>query len=1109
MNQNPNPEDRSPTSSSLEQALELPPNLKARLENFRRKVWLVKIAEGALAAMFGLALSYLAVFLLDRVWDTPATVRALILVAGASGFGFWFPTKCHRWVWEQRNLEQAARLLRLKFRRLGDHLLGIVELAKHRSGSEALIKAAFKQADERIGDRDFARAVPDPNHWRWAGAAALILILAVGAIIAVPKAGKNAGFRWLTPWKATERYTFAQVEELPKKMVVPYAEDFDVNVNLSADTDWKPDSGTARFKDQLPVTVDREEESFAFSLAGRTKKAKLKLAVGDDREEMVILPTTRPELEAISATLRLPDYLRYSHQPIVQVRDGTLSVLKGSEATFQAEAKRNLAEAQMDGRQLQVKAKTMSTEPFFVAESREHTLTWRDTLGLTAKEPLKLRINAFEDAAPNVIAKMETREQVVLVDETVQFQLKVNDDFGVREAGLMWVGSLFRPGRDAERGAKVVAAGGPELKEIETAATFNPARERVKPQTIQLVAYAQDYLPGREPAMSRPFILHILGHDQHALWITDQIGKWFRQAQEVYEREKQLHATNQELRQLSADEMDDPANRRRIEAQAQAEANNGKRLDNLTKAGKDLAEEAVRNREFDAERLELFAQSLQKLKDIAQNRMPSVADLLKDAANAPQQQNQPQPGEKSPSESQPNESEPSLAENQQQQPKPGENQQPNDQPKGPQLDTKPESGWMKPVPKDPNGGSKSGGGGLGLPSTNLAAAPGDDKPKPPSPAQQSTEEAVVEQTGLLDEFAKISEQLKELLNSLEASTFVKRLKAASREQIAVAGDLNDTLNGVFGMPDRHVAEAIRERAKTIADRETEQSEVIHTIQQDLQAYFHRKQDLNYKKILEQMRESSVVAEIREIGDAIRVNLNGRSIAAAEFWADALDRWAEELVPASRQQSGKGQSQNSDSLPPEVVLKVMQILHDEIELREETRELERAKAALPSDDYAKRANDLADTQRELRDRTYGVVKAIESLPFGARRFGKPIQLLTAVTEVMSDARNILAEPNTGPDAIAAETEAIELLLQTRRSNPNGGGGGGGGSPGGGGSGAAGGRSALSGLGPGADSGASLEDREVDQSTGRDGRNFPEEFRNGLDAYFNELERGGGS
>ncbi len=111
----------------------LPPILETKLAHFRRRVWMVKLAEALFAALFGIALSYLLVFVLDRLWETPGWVRLCVLAAGAAALGLGVPLKWHRWVWRQRRLEDAARLLRRTFPRLGDQLLGIVELARHGS----------------------------------------------------------------------------------------------------------------------------------------------------------------------------------------------------------------------------------------------------------------------------------------------------------------------------------------------------------------------------------------------------------------------------------------------------------------------------------------------------------------------------------------------------------------------------------------------------------------------------------------------------------------------------------------------------------------------------------------------------------------------------------------------------------------------------------------------------------------------------------------------------------------------------------------------------------------------------------------------------------------
>ena len=110
----------------------------------------------------------------------------------------------------------------------------------------------------------------------------------------------------------------------------------------------------------------------------------------------------------------------------------------------------------------------------------------------------------------------------------------------------------------------------------------------------------------------------------------------------------------------------------------------------------------------------------------------------------------------------------------------------------------------------------------------------------------------------------------------------------------------------------------------------------------------------------------------------------------------------------------------------------------------------------------------------------------------------------VAEVMGEAAEILDRPETGSPAIGAETEAIELLLRSKRINPKGGGGGGS-SPGGGGEGSTI-DSALALIGGGVNDKEVREDHGVSQATGESGPGAPEEFRAGLDEYFNRLEKG---
>ncbi len=191
------------------------------------------------------------------------------------------------------------------------------------------------------------------------------------------------------------------------------------------------------------------------------------------------------------------------------------------------------------------------------------------------------------------------------------------------------------------------------------------------------------------------------------------------------------------------------------------------------------------------------------------------------------------------------------------------------------------------------------------------------------------------------------------------------------------------------------------------------------------------------------------------------------------------------------------------MPPSVVLEVMKILHREIELREETRAVEQARPAWDEETLAAQTSPLAQTQQELGERVAAVTQQIRELPDADKAFAGEIALLSRVEQVMGEAHLLLTRQATGPETIAAETEVIELLLQARRINPQGGGGGGA-NPGGGGTGTTD-QAALALVGTGSERNAGVVPRNITQSTGSSGSDLPAEFRQGLDEFFNALER----
>ncbi len=1089
------------------QRVELPAMTRQRLEEFQKRVRFIKVVEGVLAGLFGLTTSYIAVFLLDRFIDTPAVMRVLILIAGALGMGLFFPLKCHRWIWGTRTMAQVAGLVRHKFPRLGDQLLGVVELTMSEQNtfeSSTLTRAAIEQVDSVVQNRDLADAVPNPQHRFWLKVAAVPFALMLVCLIVVPAAGSNAFARWLTPWREIDRYTFAQIDQLPDQMVVPQGEEFSLKAKLNSSTRWSPGTGVAKSSTvREPITSDLKGDEYEFLVPPQNGKSQVSLRIGDVRESINIQTATRPELKEMQASIQLPEYLQYSRDLKTDVRGGVISIVKGAEVDLTATVNRELAEGAVAGEKANIDHDRIVVSDVRIEDSEFLDFNWKDKLGLTPKSVFKLKINAVEDAEPTVYCQQADPKQIVLSTETLTFDLSANDDFGLKKIGLQWEGihdATHNP--DPETGEKIADVGQPEKVAMTATTTFSAENDGVRPQSLKVRAFAEDYHPERGRAYSPTYIIHVMSPQDHAIWIANQLRRWASLADDVYEEEVRLHDANREMRRRSPEELQTKKSQQELKGQAAAEKSNAMRLDAVTTQGEVLIKQAIRNPEMLVGHLETWAEALKQLREMSDHRMPSIADLITDAAQA---KAKPKPG--SPGKASKSKPGPKVGNNRNQQTGKGgakSEEEGKPVPKAPSISDV-ESGFNKPNEAEAGKPKKKkpSTGKLGLPSTILMGGPKPDKKddEEEEEPQEQLDEAVELQAGLIEDFNKIREDLQAILNDLENSTFVKRLKAASRRQMEISKSLNRTLFKGFGMNSGKLEKSQVAKLENIAESEVAQSRNVWTIQSDLDAYFGRKQEEKLKRILEEMKELEPVTELSALGERVRENLSGEAIVRAEFWADTFDRWAEEMVSPSQCGACKGGSKVS--LPPAIVLEVMRIIEAEMDLREETRSLEQAKAAMEIDKYDTRAKKQSKTQIDIYERTENVMKDIRALPDGEKNFGKELQIVGMASIAMEDASLILYRPDTGPEAIAAETEAIEMLLQSKRANPKGGGGGGGSSPGGGGDGNTQ-RAALATLGGTSDLNAKVKHRTVEQSSGTTSGKLPEEFRDGLDAFFNALE-----
>ena len=865
----------------------LPVELRQQLYRYRNSLWTTKLTEAVAVAVCSILLAFLGVFAMDRFLDTPTSFRFAALLLAGLGCAT-IPLGVYRWVWRRRNLPQVARLISRQMPDAGDRLLGVLELVGNpaeQRRSPTLCRAAVEQVAGDAVHWDLTKAALPSRHKIWRIQALALLAIALGLATFVPAASENSWARLLKPWGNVARYSFAALADLPQEMVVAHGEPFTLELSLADASLWKPEHGRITVGNQQPLESPLNEGQYRFQVPAQIDAATIAVRIGDARHDIQLLPTLRPELTSVVADVTLPDYLSRTDKLQQDIRGGSISLVSGSRTSIQATVNRELESAYVDGVHQRPDLMDITAPEITVNDSLEVQFQWKDKLGLEGKQPFKVTITRTEDEPPVVSCQGLSRQQVVLVSEQLRFDIQAHDDFGVREVGMEWDGFTFDGSTSGLQGERGLAAGGAEQEVVHAAGTFTAESLGIEPQPLALRIYVEDYLPDRGRIYSPPYVIYVLSPDQHAIWLTEQLSKWHRRALEVRDRELQLYETNRELRALPVESLQQSDTRRRIERQAAAERANGRRLSTLNRIGEQLVQQATRNPEFGVGHLEKWAEMLQILNEISANRMPSVADLLKEAADAPQLAAKPKSGptvgvDRSPT---------SAAD-----PKP-ESDSPT-KPAVPQIvdaessqqpadETEAESQPTQSPPSAPR---------LTLPVTTLAGKATESEA---CPIGDKMDDAITEQRDLLAEFERIAAELNNILANLEGSTLVKRLKAASRKQYATAGEIGALIDSTFGSLIATAGDDYKS-LETLSKQEDASSVTVSYIMDDMQAYFQRRPFARFRTVLSEMNETDVVGNLRGLSEVIP-NDQGLSMAECEFWSDTLDRWAEDLVdPAS-------------------------------------------------------------------------------------------------------------------------------------------------------------------------------------------------------------------
>ncbi|HEX7862399.1 MAG TPA: hypothetical protein VF773_18825 [Verrucomicrobiae bacterium] len=623
----------------------LPENLERQFTDLRKRLFRLETLFALASAVSAILLSFFFVIVSDRLWDTPIWLRVILFGAGflaaAAALMWWL----RKWVIQPPDLKALAILVQRKYRRLGDRLLGIVELTNEKTRpayfSPELYRAAIAQVNDEASKYNFSDAANSrASRRQMLTSAGLVLIVLLPAII-LPDATWNSFQRWIVPFAQISRFTLVEVAGLPRERIVAHGEKFTVSGKLAYRSFWKPARMRLELANGQRIEARAREGAFEAEVPAQVQDITATVRAGDATEEIRFLAKHRPAVEVAGAQIQLPKYLGYPEQSET-AQGGLLEVLEGSSISLTGRVSRALQSASMQvadrAEAVTVESNIFSTAKFVAQDATEVSLVWQDTIGLSNAAPWKLSVQTRKDSAPVPEIEELYRDTAMLETEVLPIPIRASDDFGVKSIGLNWNSEAQGDEEstnkvDQPRRETVQNIAGMDTKYIEQTINFSPAVLGIQPEsTIEIRAFAVDYLPGRERSESPIYRIHVMGNAQHAEMVRQNLESLLVQLEEVTRLEEKIASDTRELKDLQ--KLDTPEAAKKIAELEQAQQQNAAQLQQLAQEGMKTLREALRNPAFNEQTLAEWTKNLAQMQKVSQQQMKDAAKSLQQAAQS-------------------------------------------------------------------------------------------------------------------------------------------------------------------------------------------------------------------------------------------------------------------------------------------------------------------------------------------------------------------------------------------------------------------------------------------------------------------------------------------
>jgi len=628
----------------------------ARLKALRRRIVLLKVSTGILAALSYLVAGFLVATSLSLAGIVPVGIRVGWWLAILGGTGAIVGPLLWKYVLFPPSPEKVALVVEAKHPHLKNRLIASLQLQQYltsnREGySSELIGRTVTQADQLSAAIDLASCVDDSPPKHWVKRVGILALLAVATIFLFPGATNRALSSFSRPLTTVEEPVNYSMTVYPGNAEVIKFDTLIVRANLHGMR--LPDR--IRFAHRAEggnwISEDLAGLAFASSsaLAGADSVVfsyrlgplmrDVEYSFSTDRLSSPVYRVKaldRPRVTGIRLSYFFPSYTGL--EPLViDENDGAISALNGTDVEITIRSNRALTAAEMafdDGTAIPMTIRDRSaTGRLRITRDASYHFRLIDTRDNENPYPIEYPIGLLEDAYPRVEILLPGHDADLDDQMAVNLKVAAVDDFGFSQLVLVY--RWFSDGQ--VRAEKRLGLALPQKRTTAVEVDYWWDLEPIGMMPSDVVVYHveisdNDRVSGPKSSISKTYTLRLPSLDEMIAEIEAQQNENIIDLEEILRAEEKLAEEIEQLHRqmLRADDLD-------WQTQKQLEAVNARR-EELTEEFAEVSEEFSKNvaemeqrKLASAEMLAKLAEARQLFEEVATEEMKEAARQLAQA----------------------------------------------------------------------------------------------------------------------------------------------------------------------------------------------------------------------------------------------------------------------------------------------------------------------------------------------------------------------------------------------------------------------------------------------------------------------------------------------